>query len=130
MTSRLVQLWIQLSSAWVRKHLEKANTGGFAALPHIFQLLSEDIAVDLAPQITSEPALSEDAAYAREVMSSLTPEQFEKYGSGERTSATKIIQAVLKKVANSKTKVYIHHIGQFTPFAATVDPNAIKTRFF
>ena len=79
---------------WAKKHLEKSNTGGFY-LTDIIQMLTDDATVDLSPHILVMPASSSDRTYIREVLSSMTAEQINKYGSGEVESALKLMHSMI-----------------------------------
>ena len=114
---------------WTKKHVEKANISGFPTVSMICNKLTQDINMELAPELLAEPARSDDAAYAREVLSSLTPDQFEKYGDTERLSGCLLLQNVLKSVADSKTPIYVHHITAFAALQVTPDSHAMKGRF-
>ena len=92
---------------WAKKHLEKSNTGGFY-LTGVIQLLIDDATVDLSPHILVDPARTSDASYVREVLSSMTAEQIEKYGSNEVNSAVKLMKSVIANIADYKMDEYIH----------------------
>ena len=76
--SALSSIGAASSIKWTKKHAEKANISGFPTISVICNKLTQDINMDLAPELLAEPARSDDIAYAREVLSSLTPGQFEK----------------------------------------------------
>ena len=114
---------------WLKKHRDKVNTTGFPLL-RVIQLLMDDFDLELAPHIIADPALTADAAYVREVIASLTPEQYEKYGDNEQTSAMKLIQNVLRNVADMKVELYVHYVGEFVAFETPADESAVKGKFF
>jgi hypothetical protein len=114
---------------WTKKHVEKANLSGFPTISVIAGKLVNDIYMDLTAELSAEPAHSDDMSYAREVLTSLTPDQFEKYGGSERASACQILQNVLQSIADSKTVIYVHHIGAFQALQVTSEPHAMKGRF-
>ena len=114
---------------WANKHLEKSNISGYGAVTTVLQLLIDDMSMDLTPHLTAEPAISDDASYAREVFASLTPDQIQKFGGGEKASALTLIQNVMKYVADMKMTVYVSHATSFNAVSATVDPTAVRGRF-
>ena len=103
-----------------RKHLEKSNISGYGAVTTILQLLIDDMSMDLTPHITAEAAVSD----AREVFASLTPDQFQKFGGGEKESAVILIQNVMKCIADMKMSVYVTHATSFNAVFSTIDPHA------
>ena len=113
---------------WAKKHLEKSNTGGFY-LTGIIQMLIDDATVDLSPHILVMPASSSDRTYIREVLSSMTAEQIDKYGSGEVESALKLMQSVILKIADFKMDQYIHNVAAFNSYEGSTDANSVKARF-
>ena len=113
---------------WAKKHLEKSNAGGFY-LTSIIQMLVDNAKVDLAPHILVMPASTSDRAYAREVVSSMTADQMEKYGSGEVDSAVKLIQTVILKIADFKMDEYIHNVAAFNSYEGSTDASSVKARF-
>ena len=113
---------------WAKKHLEKSNTGGFY-LTGVIQLLIDDATVDLSPHILVDPARTSDASYVREVLSSMTAEQIEKYGSNEVNSAVKLMKSVIANIADYKMDEYIHRVSAFNAYEGSTDANSVKARF-
>ena len=114
---------------WAKKHLEKTNISGYGTVTTILQLLIDDLSMDLTPHITAEPAVSADKGYAREVSASLTPDQIQKFGGGEKESSVLLIQNVMKYIADMKMSVYVTHATAFNAVSSTVDAHAVRGRF-
>ena len=84
--------------------------------------------MDLTPHITAELHKS----YTREVFASqpsLTPDQIQKFGGGEKESAVILIQNVMKYIADMKMSVYVTHATSFNVVSSTIDPHAVRGRF-
>ena len=68
-------------------------------------------------------------SYTREGFASLTPDQIQKFGGGEKESSVILIQNVMKYIADMKMSVYVTHATSFTAVSSTIDPHAVRGRF-
>ena len=69
---------------WAKEHLEKSNISGCGTIAAVLQHLIDDMTLDLEPHIVAEPAATDDKSYVLEVFASVTPDQAQKYGDGEK----------------------------------------------
>ena len=118
---------VSAAMKWAKKHLEKVNLSGLS-LTRAVQMLLDDATMDVEPHILAEPSRSSDNFYVREVLASLTPDQFDKFGGAEVTSALKLMQKVVLSVADYKMDPYIAHVSAFNAYEGTVDANSVKAR--
>ena len=114
--------------AWLKVHSTAQSKSAFP-LDIPFSEMTKDCQVDLEPYLLAEPMSSSDKAYYRRVKMSLTPEQYDNYGSGEKVSACKLAQNVLKALVKTSQRVFNKKYDTFKDIKQSVEPTAVKQRF-
>ena len=67
---------------WTTKHLEKVNLSGLS-LTRAVQMPLDDATMDVDPHILADSSRGSGNFYVREVLASLTSDQFDKFGGAE-----------------------------------------------
>ena len=88
-------------------------------------MLLDDATMDVELHVLAEPSRGSDNFYVREVLASLTPDQFDKFGGAE---VTKLMQMVALFVVDYKMDPCIAHVSAFNAYEGTVDANPVKDR--